>query len=184
MRNIFLKRVMLLVLVVAMMASAMAVSVSAAEKEYTYLLTIKTSDVAFAGTDSDVYVRVYDEYGRDIEGRILIDTSGDSFEKNSTDVVTINTSAKIANLSVSVMDNHKAITSWSGDWHIKDITAELFFDDINNVIERKIFHFNKWAECGNYYDIYSGGNGMHWAGDNHRLYEHERICFPDSVEIL
>ncbi len=54
-----------------------------------YYFTIKTADQMYAGTDSNIFVVLYGEYGQTHEERLNGHISGNAFERNNTDTCSI-----------------------------------------------------------------------------------------------
>ncbi|XP_060083712.1 lipoxygenase homology domain-containing protein 1-like [Ylistrum balloti] len=55
----------------------------------TYQITVKTGDVRYAGTDANVFVKIYGEKG--VTKKLMLDDSKNNFERNMTDDFTMET---------------------------------------------------------------------------------------------
>ncbi len=71
----------------SLMTATWVASVAAAVTDYT--LTIKTADEMYAGTDSNIFVRLHGSLRTSDEYRLNGQISGNAFERNDTDHVTL-----------------------------------------------------------------------------------------------
>lgn len=140
------------------------------KKPYTYVVTVKTSDVDEAGTDCDVYLRAYNAKHNLIKDYEL-ETDGDSFEKNDTDVIQIESPERITDIEMETMRGFWNVTA-NKKWHCSYVQIDQYFND--KLVESKKYNFDKWIEPG----MYAVNNIFQTIPEEHFYYK------PESVEVL
>lgn len=83
-----------------------------------YRIEVATSDIRFAGTDSDVYVTVLGDKGDSGERRLVDRTKSNMFERASTDTVLIECGSLGELQGLVVRTDHRLAGS---DWHLDHI---------------------------------------------------------------
>ena len=174
MKKNVLKSISFTVIAVVMAVVTMSlasVAASAVSNTYTYRITVNTADVSKAGTDKDVYLYAYDAQGNQIGNRIGLDTSGNSFEKGDSDVVTITLPTAMKSVKMATFgqpDNF--FDSFEDDWMLDNVVAELMNGD--KVISTTTYEFDSWIECGWYAYV---------SGNKYPVAEAERLYSPSDI---
>ncbi len=118
------------------------------ETDILYKVTVKTSDVSGAGTDCDVYLHAFNEKGKEIQKNVnmgiiqgfQLETDGNSFEKNDTDVLYIVSPEKISTIKMFISEKG---LSFGRDWHLDYIILEQLSGD--TVVEKVQYDYDKWV---------------------------------------
>jgi hypothetical protein len=97
-----------------------------------YTITVKTADIAFAGTDGDVYVTLVGTNGK--TEKILLDTSGyDDFERDDNDTYTLNMVRNVGTVTQIIFSLEDG-----NDWCVESIK-----------LDGKTYTVNRWLEEDN-----------------------------------
>ena len=98
-----------------------------------YYIQVKTGNRSLAGTDANTYLTIYGSEGTTAETRLNGLISGDAFERNSLDSLTLVDLADVGSLqSVSIRSDG----SWFGaDWYLSWV-----------MVDDKQATFNRWIE--------------------------------------
>ncbi|KAL3842214.1 hypothetical protein ACJMK2_020253, partial [Sinanodonta woodiana] len=105
------------------------------EKKVTWLVSVKTSDTKYAGTDSKVYICLYGNMGKGKTEEVPLDNKGNPFEQGHVDTfkVSLDDVGKPYKLRV-YHDNSGRLAGW----HLDTIEME------NDKKERYTFPCNRW----------------------------------------
>lgn len=111
--------------------------VAAASTDYT--LTIKTADEIYAGTDSNIFVRLRGSLGNSDEYRLNGYINGNAFERNDTDVVTL-TDLDLGRIWKVDLRSDGAYAG--SDWRLNWITISA----VDAGISTSTFDFYQWCD--------------------------------------
>lgn len=80
-------------------------------------MTVVTSDVRFAGTDADVFIKLHGSAGS--SGALQLENAADNFERGRTDVFHVAAADVGAVESIEVWHGNNCFAS--SDWHLQHI---------------------------------------------------------------
>lgn len=115
----------------------------------TYEITIKTSDELYAGTDSNIFVSLYGYKGVSSEYRLNGMISGNAFERNDTNKVTLKDIEDVGDIYMLAL---RSDCMYAGsDWRVDDIKVRN-----GNTKNTSQFLIKDWIKDKNthtYYDV-------------------------------
>jgi hypothetical protein len=114
---------------------APALPVSPASVNLVYQVSIKTGDTTGAGTDSNIFITLYGENGQTAETRLNGLISGNAFERNKIDFLTLKDLPNIGNLKKVAIRSDGNYTGAA--WYLESVT-----------INGRTARFNTWIESG------------------------------------
>lgn len=110
-------------------------AVSVRDRKRAYQVSIKTGDKTGAGTDSNVFMTIYGENGQTVETRLNGLISGNAFERNKIDDLTLKDLPDIGFLKKVTI---RSDGSYAGAaWYLESVT-----------INGRTARFNTWVESG------------------------------------